>query len=178
MNTVTKNLRSFFLPLILLLVQPAWAQNAIESLGVSLQGSDVVLKLTTSKQLAAEPASFSVTNPPRIAFDFPGVTNALGRNAQTINEGDLRSINLVQVGDRSRLVLNLKQIRQAATRKAARALHQKPHEDLKPTHQNKRTLEHQIESSSVVGQCSRPTVSLLEFSRSLVGRTGGFSCED
>ncbi|MBZ0131611.1 MAG: type IV pilus secretin PilQ [Rhodocyclaceae bacterium] len=115
MNTVTKNLRSFFLPLILLLVQPAWAQNAIESLGVSLQGSDVVLKLTTSKQLAAEPASFSVTNPPRIAFDFPGVSNALGRNAQTFNEGDLRSINLVQVGDRSRLVLNLKQIRQAAT---------------------------------------------------------------
>ncbi|MBX3676263.1 MAG: type IV pilus secretin PilQ [Rhodocyclaceae bacterium] len=122
MNTVTKNLRSFFLPLILLLVQPAWAQNAIESLGVSLQGSDVVLKLTTSKQLAAEPASFSVTNPPRIAFDFPGVTNALGRNAQTINEGDLRSINLVQVGDRSRLVLNLKQIRQAATRIEGRNL--------------------------------------------------------
>ncbi|PKO72092.1 MAG: type IV pilus secretin PilQ [Betaproteobacteria bacterium HGW-Betaproteobacteria-14] len=116
MNTVTKNLRHFFLPLILLLIQPAWAQNAIESLGVSLQGSDVVLKLTTSKQLAAEPASFSVTNPPRIAFDFPGVSNALGRNAQTINEGDLRSINLVQVGDRTRLVLNLKQIRQAATR--------------------------------------------------------------
>lgn len=122
MNTVTKNLRSFFLPLILLLIQPAWAQNAIESLGVSLQGSDVVLKLTTSKQLAAEPASFSVTNPPRIAFDFPGVTNALGRNAQTINEGDLRSINLVQVGDRSRLVLNLKQIRQAATRIEGRDL--------------------------------------------------------
>lgn len=116
MNTVTKNLRRFFLPLILLLIQPAWAQNAIESLGVSLQGSDVVLKLTTSKQLVAEPASFSVTNPPRIAFDFPGVSNALGRNAQTINEGDLRSINLVQVGDRTRLVLNLKQIRQAATR--------------------------------------------------------------
>ncbi len=116
MNTVTKNLRRFFLPLILLLTQQAWAQNAIESLGVSLQGSDVVLKLTTSKPLAAEPASFSVTNPPRIAFDFPGVTNALGRNAQTINEGDLRSINLVQVGDRTRLVLNLKQIRQAATR--------------------------------------------------------------
>jgi type IV pilus assembly protein PilQ len=122
MNTVTKNLRSLFLPLILLLVQPAWAQNAIESLGVSLQGSDVVLKLTTSKQLSAEPASFSVTNPPRIAFDFPGVTNALGRNAQTINEGDLRSINLVQVGDRSRLVLNLKQIRQAATRIEGRNL--------------------------------------------------------
>lgn len=116
MNTVSEKLRLFFLPLILLLIQPAWAQNAIEALGVSQQGSDVVLKLTTSKPLAAVPASFSVTNPPRIAFDFPGVTNALGRNAQTLNEGDLRSINLVQVGDRTRVVLNLKQVRQAAAR--------------------------------------------------------------
>ncbi|MBI4988679.1 MAG: type IV pilus secretin PilQ [Rhodocyclales bacterium] len=116
MNTVKSILSRLFIPLCLLLTQPAWAQNAIEALGVSQQGSDVVLKLTTSQPLATAPASFSVANPPRIAFDFPGVKNALGRNAQTINEGDLRSVNLVQVGDRTRVVLNLKQVRQAATR--------------------------------------------------------------
>ncbi len=116
MNTMKTIIRRFFLPLSLLLIQPAWAQNAIEALGVSQQGSDVVLKLTTRQPLAAVPASFSVAKPPRIAFDFPGVTNELGRNAQTLNEGDVRSINLVQVGDRTRVVLNLKQVRQAAAR--------------------------------------------------------------
>lgn len=103
-------------PVCLLLSHPAWAQNAIEALGVSQQGNDIVLKLSTKQPLAAAPASFSVANPPRIAFDFPGVANALGRNSQTLNEGDLRSVNLVQVGDRTRVVLNLKQPRQASTR--------------------------------------------------------------
>lgn len=116
MKTVKNIVGRLFLPLCLLLIQPAWAQNAIEALGVSQQGSDVVLKLTTSQPLAADPASFSVANPPRIAFDFPGVVNALGRNVQSVNEGDLRSVNLVQVGDRTRVVLNLKQVRQATTR--------------------------------------------------------------
>ncbi|MEZ5615619.1 MAG: type IV pilus secretin PilQ [Rhodocyclaceae bacterium] len=117
MNTVTKNiLRQLLLPICLLLTQPAWAQNAIEALEVGQQGGDVVLKLTTSQPLASAPASFSVANPPRVAFDFPGVRNAVGRNAQTVNEGDLRSVNLVESGGRTRLVLNLKQVRQATTR--------------------------------------------------------------
>ena len=116
MNTVKNTMKRLFLPLCLLLVQPAWAQNAIEALGVSQQGSDILVKLTTSQPLASAPASFSVANPPRIAFDFPGVKNALGRNSQTVNEGDLRSVSLVQVGDRTRVVLNLRQVRQATTR--------------------------------------------------------------
>lgn len=73
MNTVKNAMKRLFLPLCLLLVQPAWAQNAIEALGVSQQGSDILVKLTTSQPLASAPASFSVANPPRIAFDFPGV---------------------------------------------------------------------------------------------------------
>ncbi|MDT3736986.1 MAG: type IV pilus secretin PilQ [Denitratisoma sp.] len=116
MNTAKTIIRRLLLPLCMLLTQSAWAQNAIEALGVSQQGSDLVLKLTTTQPLAAVPASFSVANPPRIAFDFPGVKNALGRNSQTVNEGDLRSVSLVEVGDRTRVVLNLKQVRQADAR--------------------------------------------------------------
>lgn len=116
MNTAKTIIRRLLLPLCMLLTQSAWAQNAIEALGVSQQGSDIVLKLTTTQPLAAVPASFSVANPPRIAFDFPGVKNALGRNSQTVNEGDLRSVSLVEVGDRTRVVLNLKQVRQADSR--------------------------------------------------------------
>ncbi|MDR2239179.1 MAG: type IV pilus secretin PilQ [Zoogloeaceae bacterium] len=109
-------IKRLLLLLCLLCVQPVWAQNAIEALSVSQQGGDIVLKLTTSQPLAAAPATFSVANPPRIAFDFLGVKNALGRNAQTVNEGGLHSLNLVEVGDRTRVVLNLRQMYRVETR--------------------------------------------------------------
>lgn len=85
-----------------------WAQNAIESLNVTQQGASVVLKINLKEAPAAVPAGFAVASPPRIALDFPNTVNALGRNSQEVGQGDLRSINVVQVGDRSRMVLNLK----------------------------------------------------------------------
>ncbi len=85
-----------------------WAQNAIESLNVTQQGGAVVLKINLKEAPAAAPAGFAVASPPRVALDFPNTVNALGRNSQEVGQGDLRSINVVQVGDRSRMVLNLK----------------------------------------------------------------------
>ncbi len=81
--------------------------NQIEGLEVAEQGGMLYVRLTLREPLAAPPPSFSVANPARIAFDFAGTGNALGRNAQSIEQGDLRSANIVQVGDRTRLVLNL-----------------------------------------------------------------------
>ena len=81
--------------------------NRIEALEVAEQGGAIYVRLTLRESLASPPPSFSVANPARIAFDFPGTANALGRNVQTIDQGDLRSANIVQAGDRTRLVLNL-----------------------------------------------------------------------
>ena len=82
--------------------------NSIEAVDVSPStGGRVIVKVTLKQAPASPPAGFSVTNPPRIAFDFLNTANALGRNAQDVNEGDLRSLNVVQAGDRTRLVLNL-----------------------------------------------------------------------
>ena len=86
----------------------AYAQNTIESLNVTQQGGAVVLKINLKEAPAAVPAGFAVASPPRIALDFPNTINGLGRNSQEVGQGDLRSINVVQVGDRSRMVLNLK----------------------------------------------------------------------
>jgi len=86
---------------------PVTAANTIESIGVAKQGNGVVVKITLKKALASAPGSFSVANPARIAIDFPGASNGTGKNAQVFNEGDLRSANIVQAGDRTRLVLNL-----------------------------------------------------------------------
>ena len=82
--------------------------NSIEAIDVSPStGGRVIVKVTLKQAPASPPAGFSVSNPPRIAFDFLNTANALGRNAQDVNEGDLRSLNVVQAGDRTRLVLNL-----------------------------------------------------------------------
>ncbi|WP_374410173.1 type IV pilus secretin PilQ [Hydrogenophaga sp.] len=87
----------------------AFAQNAIQSLTGSIQSGAEVIRIETSEPLTAVPAGFSVQSPARIALDFPGVVNGIGRNAVEIGQGNLRSANVVQAGDRTRVVINLKQ---------------------------------------------------------------------
>jgi len=90
------------------LVALAAESNRIEAISVAgQQGGQVIVKITLAQPLANPPAGFSINNPPRIALDFPNTVNALGRNSQDVREGDLRSLNVVQVGERTRLVLNL-----------------------------------------------------------------------
>ncbi|MFB0936207.1 MAG: type IV pilus secretin PilQ [Propionivibrio sp.] len=81
--------------------------NSIDSIKVAQQGGVLNLKLTFREPLAAPPAGFSVASPARIALDFANTTNGLGKNSQSFNEGDLRSANIVQSEDRTRVVLNL-----------------------------------------------------------------------
>ncbi|WP_395320415.1 type IV pilus secretin PilQ [Variovorax sp. UC74_104] len=87
----------------------AHAQNAIEAVTSSTQSGSEVIRIDLAQPLAAVPAGFTVQTPARIALDFPGVTNAIGRSAIEVNQGNLRSVNVVQAGERSRVVLNLKQ---------------------------------------------------------------------
>ncbi|RVU47422.1 type IV pilus secretin PilQ [Rubrivivax rivuli] len=87
----------------------SWAQNAIQSITSSQQAGTEVVRVELSEPLTAVPNGFSVQAPPRIAIDLPGVSNGLGRNSIDINQGNLRSASVAQAGDRSRLVLNLKQ---------------------------------------------------------------------
>jgi len=87
----------------------AWAQNAIQSITSSQQAGTEVVRIELAQPLAAVPAGFSVQSPPRIAIDLPGVSNAMGRSNIDVNQGNLRSVAVAQAGDRTRLVLNLKQ---------------------------------------------------------------------
>ncbi len=90
--------------------------NQIEALEAVEQGGVIYLRLTMKAPLASVPPSFSVANPARIAFDFADTGNALGRAVQSIEQGDLRSANIVQAGDRTRLVLNLAKMSPYETR--------------------------------------------------------------
>jgi type IV pilus assembly protein PilQ len=93
----------------LMLPLAAWAQNAIQSITSSQQAGTEVVRIELAEPLTAVPNGFSVQAPPRIAIDLPGVSNAIGRNNVEVNQGNLRSVAVAQGGDRTRLVLNLKQ---------------------------------------------------------------------
>lgn len=84
------------------------AQNNIENVTyTTLQGGKVELKVRLKEVLSSPPVGFTTNNPPRIALDFPATANVVGKNLIEVGEGTLRTINLVQAGNRTRLVLNL-----------------------------------------------------------------------
>ncbi len=93
----------------LLLGAAAQAQTAIESVTGSVQGGTEVVRIDLSQALTAVPTGFAIQSPARIALDFPGVSNAMGRSTVDINQGNLKSVSVVQAGERTRVVLNLKQ---------------------------------------------------------------------
>ena len=96
--------------LVLAVVAPlSWGQNAIEAVSSSIQSGVEVVRIDLTKALDAAPPGFAIQEPARIAFDFPGVTNAMGRATVEASQGNVKSISVVQVGARSRVVLNLKQ---------------------------------------------------------------------
>ncbi len=85
--------------------------NSIRSIDISnIQNGEVVAKLTLDHPLQTFPTGVSLSNPHRIYFDFYDVTNGMGRNVQEAPESDLHSINIVQVGNRTRVVLNLSKL--------------------------------------------------------------------
>lgn len=90
------------------LPQAAQAQNSIQSVTGSVQGSSEIIRIDLAEPLTAIPTGFTIQSPARIALDFPGVSNGMGRSAVDMNLGNLRSANVVQAGERTRVVLNLK----------------------------------------------------------------------
>ncbi len=81
--------------------------NQILAINAASQGDGMLLKIEMKNPLLAPPAAFSVANPARIALDFPDTVNALGRSSQVVNEGTVRSLNIIEAGNRTRVVVNL-----------------------------------------------------------------------
>jgi type IV pilus assembly protein PilQ len=83
-------------------------QNSIENLDyATLQSGKIQINLKLKDPLKNLPAGFAINNPPRIALDLPDTANQLGKNSISIGEGVLKSVNIVQAGNRTRLVINL-----------------------------------------------------------------------
>ena len=101
----------------------AQAVNEIQTIDAVRQGNDISLRIDLKEALKAPPSSFSVAIPAKIALDFSSTSNGLGKNALTINQGDLRGLNVVQVGDRTRIVLNLSKTMNYQTRQDGRSFY-------------------------------------------------------
>ena len=87
------------------------ALNSIQSISANNGlGGKVVITVAMKSAPDGLPTTFAINTPPRIAFDFPNTENGLGKSTQEFGEGDLRSANIVQAGNRTRLVVNLTQM--------------------------------------------------------------------
>ena len=100
---------AFIVSLAVAAAPAALAQaNSIESVSSVQQGNTTYLRIALKNALTSAPAGFSVANPPRIAFDFLDTDNRAGQGSVEFPQGDVRSVAIVQAGNRSRVVLNLK----------------------------------------------------------------------
>ncbi len=82
--------------------------NAIESITASQQGANVVVNIAMKNAPAKLPIGFTIANPTRIALDFGATANGTGKTSQELNVNDVRAVNVVQAGERTRLVFALK----------------------------------------------------------------------
>jgi len=82
--------------------------NKIEKVEfVALSTGRVAVRVQTTQPLENPPAGFTLNNPPRIALDFLKIGNGLVKSSLSANQGVLKSVNLAQAKERTRMVLNL-----------------------------------------------------------------------
>jgi type IV pilus assembly protein PilQ len=82
--------------------------NSINGVTVSRASSGrIVVRFQLKNPPVNPPASFSIQSPPRIALDFLDTVNGLGATQRAIDEAALRSLNVIQAGNRTRVVFNL-----------------------------------------------------------------------
>lgn len=83
------------------------ASNAIERVEQASAGESTVVTVTMKGAPAQKPVEFSTQQPARIAIDFFGTAFAQGRANYQYGGKLLRAASVVQIGDRTRVVLDL-----------------------------------------------------------------------
>ena len=115
--------RMWLAVVILLASAVAHAQIAIEAVTGSLHSGVEVVKIDLSEALTVLPAGFGIQSPARIALDFPNVVRGIGRSNIEVNQDNLKSVSVVQAGNRTRVVLNLKQYTSYTTQLKGKSLY-------------------------------------------------------
>jgi len=82
--------------------------NAITAIDVARSGAQQELHISFKQLPTITPLSFVTQNPPRVVLDFAETANATGQLRRVLDSGDLRHVDVIQVGGRTRIVLVLK----------------------------------------------------------------------
>ncbi|MCS5710033.1 type IV pilus secretin PilQ [Candidatus Berkiella aquae] len=96
---------------LMLFSQVVFAASTIQDLQVvAIDGNRVCVQLTFDGKVSA-PKSFATENPARVVLDFQGAKNGLSRekSRSELNTGMMKRVAVVESGDRSRVVIDLKE---------------------------------------------------------------------
>ncbi|SDD68070.1 type IV pilus assembly protein PilQ [Cupriavidus sp. YR651] len=81
--------------------------NQLKQVDANVVGEQTVFTVDLQGPLAQKPADFTTQNPAKIAIDFFDTGFAAGRAQYDYSGKLLKSANVMQIGDRTRVVLNL-----------------------------------------------------------------------
>jgi len=87
----------------------ATAQNGLVGMRGYIQDGVEFLRLDFAQEIQQIPGGFTLQSPPRITLDLPGVENQSQQNKWTFSSGKLESAQVFVTGERTRIVLSLKQ---------------------------------------------------------------------
>jgi len=87
----------------------AWSQgNSLDQISVSKGSSGrTIVRFQLKNPPVNPPAGFAIASPPRIALDFLDTANGTGATQKQVDDASLRSMNVIQAGNRTRVVFNL-----------------------------------------------------------------------
>lgn len=86
------------------------AQEAqtLKAISVSSRSGAEVVRFDFSEAVNFRLNGFGIQSPARVALDLPVVGSALQKNVVEFTQGNVKSVNVIQASDRTRVVLNLK----------------------------------------------------------------------
>ena len=91
----------------LLLAGEALAENALRDISYStLPGNRIQVSMEL-ENAPADTSSFTIDDPARITFDFPGTRNRLDERSMRIGVGNVEGVSTAEADGRTRVVLNL-----------------------------------------------------------------------
>jgi type IV pilus assembly protein PilQ len=94
--------------LALLAAWPGYAANVLNRVSVAEGPNETqVIKILMKDPVETMPVSFTTSNPHRLVVDFADTTNSIGRVVESLNSATIKNYQVVQAGDRTRVVFNL-----------------------------------------------------------------------
>ena len=94
--------------LALATVWPALAANVLNTVSVAEGPNESqVIKIVMKDPVETMPVSFTTSNPHRLVIDLADTSNSIGRVQESLNSAAIKNYQIVQSGQRTRIVFNL-----------------------------------------------------------------------